>query len=185
MEDNLKDRPSTPQPSAKRAFINLCPQHQAMVHDPSEMPCQKCVVIYETPQPSREGWLTAESIEPSRAELKQGMEESIAYNGGDPGDIATANANIDSLCRMALAALSQPAGTEWRPIDHLDSNSHPQNVNCLVYKEGHPIGIAHWSNPMSPGGWTWGWNIHFEPTHFMPLPAPPRDGDTPTKENGR
>lgn len=66
---------------------------------------------------------------------------------------------------------------EWRPI-----STAPKDGDILVYADGEQF-VAFWGTAIEDGSGAWvfarGINVAFivrSPTHWQPLPAPPKEG---------
>ena len=114
---------------------------------------------------AREGWLTEKALKK-------------VYFRRDTGYMTTTD-DIDSLCRMALAALEQ----EWRPIETApkdgtwvllgsngtDSSSGTWVTQGYFYDEG-------WRGETTDDGAPGYCVLHdSQPTHWLPLPTPPKE----------
>lgn len=66
---------------------------------------------------------------------------------------------------------------KWKPIDTAPKDGTYVLVGqWMVDYEGpyFRMGVSWWSEQ-----WGWGGNVPDEPTHWMPLPPPPGEGETP------
>lgn len=101
---------------------------------------------------AREGWLTREQVEYIQEML-------FDVDGKD----------VDALCRMALAALEQ----EWRPIETAPKDGTPFLVPMKSANYPNAQAICKWVEN-DKCFWTDG-NQRVTPTHWLPLPTPPKE----------
>ena len=102
--------------------------------------------------------LTKEQIE----QLREGMKPYLETHGWVNHDVRQ---DVDALCDLALTALSPG----WRPIEEAPKNG----TTVWAYQNGLQFSAAFYMTS-NGGRWSHGGAYNIEPTHFMPLPSPPK-----------
>jgi hypothetical protein len=71
--------------------------------------------------------------------------------------------------------------TEWQPIDTAPRDNSIillagiDDLGDQVVGEGYWETYLWWNGEHNDPEWSWGWEA--EPTHWMPMPEPPKKGD--------
>jgi hypothetical protein len=73
------------------------------------------------------------------------------------------------------AAIAESARAQWLPIATAPKDGSP----VLLFgrsDSGQRRAVGHYDAKPRPGGYgPWHWGITFQPTHWMPLPQPPKE----------
>jgi hypothetical protein len=69
-----------------------------------------------------------------------------------------------------LKAAPSAEGPTWQPIETIQPHD---GEYCLTWRKGRRIDRHMFERRQI--GWTWQGLYGYEPTHWMPLPTPPRD----------
>ena len=96
--------------------------------------------------------------------------------------LAAANAKLSEMARLAeetrLNVDSITGVGGWRPIE-----TAPKDGTNILLREGSDVSQGGWLTGMAQGtedehyaGW-WSVNCFDNPTHWMPLPQPPKEAD--------
>lgn len=77
-----------------------------------------------------------------------------------------------------LSAYLEAAGMTWRPISEAPKDGTDFLVHCVYMPNGGPAHIHFMVGCFAPDGKfrSWPGRHPYSPTHFMPLPASPKDG---------
>lgn len=77
----------------------------------------------------------------------------------------------DTLLKLAGVIESlKPNLAEWMPIDE-----HPRDENIYILTfDGNSMYVARWVSDNNENEWFNG-DVMIQPTHFMPLPLPPKE----------
>ncbi len=81
-----------------------------------------------------------------------------------------ATLNVQLKVNARLKELKELAEREWQPIE-----TAPMHQELLVYCAGDWVEVAHLEGG-SDGLECWGGGIRHYPSHWMTLPAPPKEG---------
>lgn len=106
-------------------------------------------------------WLADEQSEHDPLKLADALEEWWLYPKLDSAD----------FIRDVIFCLRH-LGQDWQPIETAPMVNRRDVLLCRASKGGRAM-VGYWSEPQNvwitaPGGWK------FEPTHWMPLPEPPK-----------
>ena len=91
------------------------------------------------------------------------------------------NANQAKYCEKLLAQYKWIPVTERLPEDDLPKDTKKKMIRCLVYTDKGTVKPCvrqrweHFNGQLVP--WQWNKDTFAKPTHWMPLPQPPKEGE--------